>query len=125
MAWAIKRRVSLMFNSVGSRGYETINYHDTCLLSGVTNKLPLHYFALNKLVILRSDFIKFCQEYLSYKIGLTEYSKDIGIIWIADNERYPTRVYRKDIRDDYDSTIRVLSVFHNNFLKSDVEKVKY
>ena len=114
-----------MLDPVGSRGYETINYQGICLLSGVTNKLPLHYFALNKTIILRNDFVKFCQEYLSYKIGLTQFSKDLVLSWVADNQRFPTRVYRKDIRDDYDSTVRVLGNFHNNFLKSNVEKVKY
>jgi hypothetical protein len=111
-----------MYNAkeVGSRGYQEIaNYNATCSISGVDYRLPAHCFQENYSVVLRSDLVTYAFEFLSYKMGITINNKDIVLYWNADEWMYPnTKVYRQTLFQDYESTLRILSVFEKNLMKA-------
>jgi len=110
--------------NVGSRGYENIDYLGTCNISGVSSSEALNFLECNS-VVVREDFVRFCFEFLSYKFGLMDIH-NVALKWSEDEWEYPnTRVYRPSIQNDISATSNVLKEFHNNFKKSDAEKVSY
>lgn len=109
-----------MNKPIGSRGFTHQDYNAICATSGVDCSVPVHFF-MDDQILLRKDFVDYCYEYLSYKLGVTERT-DMVLVWTSKEDRFPTRVYT-DLHWDYVVTSRILNVFKQNFDKS--EKVQY
>ncbi len=113
-----------MSKAVGSRSYNLIDYKETCNISGVSFCVPSHFFNNKNLLILRSDVVSYCYEFLSYKVGLNNSNTDISMTWSTQTFNDNT-VYRETIKSDYNTTLRVLSILEANFIKSESLKVQY
>ena len=115
-----------MYEEVGSRGYNIIDFKDTALLSGVDKEFPLHHFKSSKTLILRSDFTDFCIEYLAYKFGVTIKSSDLALVWSVNDWKFPNnKVYRPKLTDDINTVVKTLESFKQNFDRADVKKISY
>ena len=112
---------------VGSRGYNVIEYKDTCVLSGVNLQLPAHIFVDDLYtVILRADFVDYCFGYLSYKFAVANEVKDLALLWSDDEWKFSNnKVYRDTLNQDFRTVTRTLAYFEKNFLKSDAKKIIY
>lgn len=110
---------------VGSRGYQEINYKESSLISGVDYNIPMHIFKDNT-IIVRSDLINFCVEYMTYKFGFTGNPIDVALVWSVDTWKYPNdKVCRDSLDNDTNSAFRIISSFKDNFLKSNAKKINY
>lgn len=107
--------------NVGTRGYEFIDYNYTCNISGVYSCVPYHTF--NNSIIIRKDLAFYCFDYLTYKFSLDKCG-DIVLLWNID-KIHKNKVFRNTLKDDYTTTVNVITDFNNSFIQANWEKVKY
>lgn len=118
----------MMNHPCGSRGYEYINFKETCTISGVNRDFPIHPFRMadgNHHVILRADFVDYIYPYLAYRFGITGNDNSIVLRWSSDEWKYHSDMVYRNLFKDYRTTLRTLAVFEDNFLKADAHKIIY
>ena len=107
----------------GSRGWESIDYPQTCLISGLDVTKNYHILFDNSkapCIVLNGRLADYCLEYLNFKIGYVGQPEDIAIKWSEDEWRYNSgKVFRRSILEDYQTTTNILDRFDSTLKRVD------